>query len=116
MGGASCDGRRALIGKVDNMTHRFRAKLPVALRLPIIGALFVLSTAASAQFLEERKSIKFGIGCQERIKPIGAGLGTCLITDKRARVWCPNGKVYERDGDVPHVSLVRSTCGLMQVL
>ena len=80
------------------------------------GALFVLSTAASAQFLEESKSIKFGTGCQERIKPMETGLGTCLITDKRARVWCPNGKVYERDGAVPHISLVRSACGLRQVL
>jgi hypothetical protein len=108
--------RLTLIGKVDDMTDRFRAKLPSALRLPIAGALFVLSTAASAQFLEESKSIKFGTGCQERIKPMEAGLGTCLIADKRARVWCPNGKVYERDGDVPHVSLVRSACGLRQVL
>jgi hypothetical protein len=98
------------------MTDRFRAKLPSALRLPVAVALMVMSTAASAQFLEESKSIKFGIGCQERIKPMEAGLGTCLITDKRVRVWCPNGKVYERDGDVPHVSLVRSACGLRQIL
>jgi hypothetical protein len=98
------------------MTDRFRAKLPSALRLPVAVALMVMSTAASAQFLEESKSIKFGIGCQERIKPMETGLGTCLITDKRVRVWCPNGKVYERDGDVPHVSLVRSACGLRQIL
>jgi hypothetical protein len=98
------------------MTRRFRTLLPPALALLMAGALLATGTAASAQFLEESKSIKFGTGCQERIKAMQAGLGTCLITDKRARVWCPNGKVYERDGDVPHISLVRSACGLSQIL
>lgn len=89
---------------------------PTALGLLIAAALTATGTAASAQFLEESKSIKFGTGCQQPIKALAAGLGTCLIGDKRVRVWCPNGKVYERDGDVPHVSLIRSTCGLSQVL
>jgi hypothetical protein len=99
--------------KVDDMAARFHATPHFLL---VAGALIVMSTAASAQFLQEGKSVKFGTGCQERIKPMEAGLGTCLITDKRARVWCPNGKVFERDGDLPHVSLVRSACGLSQVL
>lgn len=99
------------------MVGRSRALLPLQLRLLIVvGALTVMNTAASAQFLQEGKSIKFGVGCQERIKAMEAGLGACLITAKRARVWCPNGKVFERDGDVPHVSLVRSACGLRQIL
>ncbi len=98
------------------MTGRSRATQPLGLPLLVAAALIVMSTAVSAQFLEETKSIKFGTGCRERIKAMEAGLGTCLITEKRARVWCPNGKVYERDGDVPHVSLVRSACGLSQIL
>lgn len=98
------------------MTGRLLALRPQPLHLLIVGALLCISTAASAQFLQEGKSIKFGTGCQERIKPMETGLGTCLITDKRARVWCPNGKVFERDGDLPHVSLVRSACGLRQIL
>ena len=84
--------RCTLVGKVDDMTDRFRAKLPSALRLPIAGALFVISTAASGQFLEESKSIKFGSGCQERIKPIETGLGTCLIAEKRAASGVQTGK------------------------
>lgn len=84
--------------------------------LLVIGSLSLVSTAASAQFLQEGQAVKFGAGCQERIKAMSPGLGACLITEKRARVWCPNGKVYERDGEVPHVSLVRSACGLSQVL
>jgi hypothetical protein len=98
------------------MARQSYATLPSALHAMILGTVMLVSTAASAQFLEEGKSIKFGAGCQDRIKPMETGLGTCLITDKRARVWCPNGKVYERDGDVPHVSLVRSACGLRQIL
>jgi hypothetical protein len=102
------------IRKVDNMAGLSHAMLPQLLLAA--GALIVMNATASAQFLQESKSVKFGTGCQERIKPMEAGLGTCLITDKRARVWCPNGKVFERDGDLPHVSLVRSACGLSQVL
>lgn len=88
--------------------------MPTQLIVLIVSIL--MNTAATAQFLQEGKSIRFGSGCQEPIKPMEAGLGTCLITDKRARVWCPNGKVFERDGELPHVSLVRSACGLKQVL
>jgi hypothetical protein len=101
--------------KVDDMAARSQTMLPQLLLLAA-GALMFMNTAASAQFLQEGKSVKFGTGCQERMKPMQAGLGTCLITDKRARVWCPNGKVFERDGELPHVSLVRSACGLSQVL
>jgi hypothetical protein len=93
-----------------------RPPATLQLRLLIVGALLLIDTAASAQILEEGKSVKFGAGCQERIKAMDAGLGTCLISDTRARVWCPNGKVFERNGDLPHVSLVRSACGLKQVL
>lgn len=82
----------------------------------VIGAFFVLNTAASAQFMEEIKGVKFGIGCQTPIKALEAGLGTCLIAETRARVWCPNGKVYERTGELPQVALVRSACGLKQIL
>lgn len=98
------------------MTGRFRALLLPGLPLLTAAVVIATATAASAQFLEEAKSIKFGTGCLDRIKAMQAGLGTCLITDKRARVWCPNGKVYERDGTLPHVSLVRSACGLSQIL
>ena len=97
------------------MTGRSHAMLP--LRLFVGGALIiVMNTTASAQFLEESKSIKFGTGCQERIKAMETGLGVCLISDTRARIWCRNGKVYERSGQLPHVSLVRSACGLSQIL
>lgn len=98
------------------MAGRPYALFPKPLHLLVIGALLSISTPAPAQFLQEAKSVKFGAGCRERIKSMELGLGTCLITDKHARVWCPNGKVFERDGELPHVSLVRSACGLSQIL
>lgn len=96
--------------------NRRRPAMFLPLRMFTAAAFLVVSTAGFAQFLQEAKSVKFGDGCQERIKPMEAGLGTCLISDKRARVWCPNGKVFERDGELPHISLVRSACGLLQIL
>jgi len=81
-----------------------------------IGMLAVLNSAAAAQFLEESKSIKFGTGCRERVTAMEARLGVCMISPTRARIWCPNGKVFERDGALPTVSLIRSACSLSQVL
>jgi hypothetical protein len=98
------------------MARRCRALPLPQLLLLIAAGLIVTATAASAQLLQEGKSVKFGTGCRERIKPMEAGLGSCLISDTRARFWCPNGKVFERDGELPHVSLVRSACGLSQIL
>lgn len=100
----------------ETKTNRRRPAMLLTRRVFAAAAFLVLSTAAYAQFLQETKSVKFGNGCQERIRPMEPGLGTCLITDKRARVWCPNGKVFERDGELPHISLVRSACGLLQIL
>ena len=53
--------------------------------------------------------------CSERIQSPEAGLGVCMIGEARSRVWCPNGKVYERDGILPDFSLIRSVCGLNQI-
>ena len=85
------------------------------LRPLLCVVMLTLSSAAQAQFLQDAKVVKFGSGCSEKIKNGEAGLGVCMISDKRSRVWCPNGKVYERDGGLPDLSLVRSVCGLNQI-
>ena len=77
--------------------------------------LLTLSSAAQAQFLQDAKIVKFGTGCSESIKTGEPGLGVCMIGAARSRVWCPNGKVYERDGVLPDFSLIRSVCGLNQI-
>ena len=78
-------------------------------------ALSLTSSAAFGQFLQEVGAVKFGTGCVERLKAVDAGLGACMMGATRSRVWCPNGKVYERDGILPDMSLVRSVCGLNQL-
>jgi len=82
----------------------------------ILFAFIFLGTPASAQFLEESKRVKLGLGCQEPVKAMEAGLGVCMISATRARVWCPNGKVYERTGALPDTSIIRSVCDLRQIL
>lgn len=85
------------------------------LSLFLAAALCLTSSPAFSQFLQEVKAVKFGTGCVERLKATEAGLGVCMIGAARSRVWCPNHKVYERDGALPDVSLVRSVCGLNQI-
>jgi hypothetical protein len=75
------------------------------------------STEGAAQFLKEAQTIKLGVGCLAPLKKFSeGGLGVCVISEVRSRVWCPNGKVYERDGPMPDASLVYSVCGLNQRL
>ena len=85
------------------------------LTLLLVVALSLLSSAAFGQFLQEVKAVSFGAGCIAHLKATEGGLGACLTQATRSRVWCPNGKVYERDGILPDMSLVRSVCGLNQV-
>lgn len=85
------------------------------LMLFLTFALCLASSAAFAQFLQEVGAVKFGSGCVERLRPTEGGLGVCMTGDKRSRVWCPNGKVYERDGTLPDISLIRSVCGMNQI-
>lgn len=85
------------------------------LTLILAIALGLTSSAAFGQFLQEVGAVKFGTGCVERLKAVDAGLGACMMGATRSRVWCPNGKVYERDGILPDMSLVRSVCGLNQL-
>jgi hypothetical protein len=88
----------------------------VMLRISVTAALVFLSTFASAQSLEEVKWVKFGVECLEPIKPIAARLGGCMVTSSTARIWCPNGKTFERVGALPQPAVLRSICGLNQIL
>ncbi len=85
------------------------------LTLSLAVALTLTTSAAFAQFLQEVGAVKFGSGCVERLKATDGGLGACMMGTTRSRVWCPNGKVYEREGVLPDMSLVRSVCGMNQI-
>ena len=86
------------------------------LRLVIATGLICLSTASFAQVVTEVKATKFGGGCEARATTLAPKLGTCVLTDTKSRVWCPNGKVFERSGPEFQPALARSICGLNQVL
>ena len=87
------------------------------LRMAIAIALVVLSTPAFAQMIDQVKDIKFGVGCVGPINRFAARLGTCLIDDSKSRVWCPNGKIFDRSGQFLQSSyVVRSMCELNQIL
>jgi hypothetical protein len=85
------------------------------LRVSLLFALTFVTSEVNAQFLHEAKPTKFGVGCIERMKSSQTVVGACMIGEARSRVWCPNGKVYERDGSLPDMPLLRSVCGLNQL-
>jgi hypothetical protein len=88
----------------------------VMLRVSMTVALAFLSTVAVAQHNDEIKGVKFGTGCQEPIKPMAVGLGACTLSSSKIRMWCPNGKIFDRNGPLLTSAVVRSICGLNQVL
>jgi hypothetical protein len=89
----------------------------IMLRLAIATAVIVVSSAAFAQSVDEVKDIKFGAGCIGPVNTFAARLGTCIIEGAKSRVWCPNGKIFDRNGQFPQSPyVVRSMCNLNQVL
>jgi hypothetical protein len=86
------------------------------LRMSIAAVFVLLSTSAFAQQMDAVKGIKFGVGCIGPVNKYAAGLGTCDIESSKARIFCPNGDVFDRAGAMPQSFVVRSICGLNQVL
>lgn len=86
------------------------------LRIVIATCLISLASAAQARVIEEVKPAKFGSGCETRATAIEPRFGTCMLAGGKARIWCPNGKTFERAGPEVQPALARSICGLNQVL
>jgi hypothetical protein len=86
------------------------------LRAIIATGLICLSSACLAQVVQEVTPTKFGGGCEKQATALAPNLGTCVLSDNKSRVWCPNGKVFERSGPEFQPALARSICGLNQVL
>jgi hypothetical protein len=89
-----------------------------ALRLliSVIAASVLLETSAFAERIETKKDIKFGAGCLSALTVFGPRLGTCEIVGSKARIWCPNGEIFDRGGRPPNSSITRSICSLSQIL
>ena len=87
------------------------------LRLAIAAAVVVMSSPPLAQPIDEVKDLKFGAGCIGPVSTFAARLGTCIIEGSKSRIWCPNGKIFDRSGQFPQTSyVVRSICNVNQIL
>ncbi len=84
------------------------------LRLSASILLLALCTAASASPMIEMKNVKAGEGCGEPYRKVTNGPGMCATADAKARIWCPNGKSFERN-EMPNVAVSRSICNLSQL-
>ena len=85
------------------------------LRYAIVSALVLSCSPAWSQATTPRKSVKFGADCIGPVSLLAPKLGTCTIASAQMRIWCPNGEMFERAQDQPHLSLVRSLCNMLQV-
>jgi hypothetical protein len=83
----------------------------------IVAVLVLVSLPAAAQqYGEKIKRLKIGSGCVEPIKVLSSKIRTCLVTEQKTRIWCPNGDVIERADVSPNVPVLRSLCGINQSL
>jgi hypothetical protein len=85
------------------------------LRYAIAAVLVLSCSPAWSQATTAKKSVKFGADCIGPVSLLAPKLGTCMIAGAQMRIWCPNGEMFERAQDQPHLSLVRSLCNMLQV-
>ena len=71
--------------------------------------------SALAAPMIEIKGVKSPEGCRGALQPVSERLVTCSVDDERIRIWCPNGKVFERDGREVGIAVARSICELNQL-
>jgi hypothetical protein len=83
-------------------------------RLSLAAMLVFLSWSAFAQQIEAVKGI--GVGCVGPINTFAPRLGSCALDGAKARIWCPNGEIFDRVGEPPQSYVARSICNLNQVL
>lgn len=84
------------------------------LRFLASGLLLVLSTAALASPMVEVKKVTFGEGCEQPTTKLPKAPAMCTLTNSKTRIWCPDGKVFDRD-EMPNPAVSRSICNLTQV-
>ena len=85
------------------------------LRYAIAAALVLSCSPALALATTAKKIVKLGADCVGPVSMLAPKLGTCTIAGAQMRIWCPNGEMFERAQDQPHLSLVRSLCNMLQV-
>jgi hypothetical protein len=84
------------------------------LRLSALIALLLLTAPAFAASMVEVKNTTFGEGCMQPVTKVKNTPANCPVANKQTRIWCPNGKVFDRN-EVPNVAESRSICELNQL-
>jgi hypothetical protein len=78
-----------------------------------LGLLGLVATA-SAEPMREVKGLRANEGCTQQAVAATEKLRICPI-GARTRIWCPNGKVFDRDSADIGVAVLRSICEMNQL-
>jgi hypothetical protein len=82
----------------------------------LAAALVFVSTSVLASPLIEMKGLKPAEGCLEPTKAVTERLKTCPVESTKIRIWCPNGKVFDRDeATSTPIAVLRSICEMNQL-
>ena len=84
-------------------------------RLLLAAALVLSGTSAFALPTGVQKGLKLGTGCVGPVSTVAPKLATCAIAGTKARIWCPNGDIFDLDEEKSPVPLIRSLCNLTQL-
>lgn len=78
-------------------------------------ALLLLTTAAAAAPMTEVKGLRTNEGCVQPSVAATEKLRTCQLDNARTRIWCPSGKVFDRDSADIGIAVLRSICEMNQL-
>lgn len=81
----------------------------------VVATMVLWSTSAFSLQSAVPAGTKLGTGCVGSVRTVAPKLGACTIAGDKTRIWCPNGKIFDSDGDKAPIPLVRSLCDLTQI-
>jgi hypothetical protein len=84
-------------------------------RIWLVISLLVLPAMSLAAPMTEMKGLRANQGCLEPSRAATGTLKTCPVDGVRIRIWCTNGKVFDRDAADAGVAVLRSICELNQL-
>ncbi len=85
------------------------------MRIRLAIALLLVNSAAFAAPMTEVKGFKADEGCLAPSTTATERLRTCPVEAARVGIWCPNGRVFDRDGGDIGVAILRSICEMNQL-
>lgn len=86
------------------------------IRICLAAAVLVcLNTAVFAGPMIQLNGLSANEGCLGPAQNATEKLKTCPTADTRIRIWCPNGKVFDRDAENLGIAVLRSICEMNQL-